>query len=107
VRAAPLAVRFALELCALAALAYAGFQAGGAVGWLLAVALPVAAAALWGAFVAPKRAVDASAPVRLLVEALVLGGAAVALALADRVVLGVALAVVALADRVLIAVLRA
>jgi hypothetical protein len=103
VRALVLAVRFALELCALAALAYAGWQAH----WLLAIALPLAAAVLWGLFVAPKRALDAPAAVRLLVEAIVLGGAAVALVLADQPVLGIVLAVVAVVDRVLIAVLRA
>jgi hypothetical protein len=102
VRAAALAVRFLLELCALAALAYAGWQAH----WLLGMALPVAAAVLWGLFVAPKRAVEAPAAVRLLVEALVFGGAAVGLVLADQAALGIVLAAVAVADRVLIAVLR-
>jgi hypothetical protein len=44
VAAASLALRFVL--CDLAALAYAGFQARGVAGWLLAVLLPGAAAAL-------------------------------------------------------------
>jgi hypothetical protein len=102
VRALVLAVRFLLELAALAALAYAGWRAH----WLLGIALPVAAAALWGTFVAPKRIVDTPTPVQLLVEALVFGGAAVALVLADQAVLGIVLVVVAVGDRVLISVLR-
>jgi hypothetical protein len=56
-RVAPahLAIRFALELVLLAAYAYWGWHLGdgGAVGILLAVALPVLAAALWGIFKTP------------------------------------------------------
>jgi hypothetical protein len=53
-RVAPvhLAIRFALELALLAALAYWGWHLGngGVVGVLLAVAIPVVAGALWGIF---------------------------------------------------------
>jgi hypothetical protein len=98
-RAANLAVRFLLELCALAALGYGGYEAG---GWLLAVALPVAAAVVWGLFVSPKRRFD-SMPLRIAGEALVLGGAAVALIATDHVVLGVALAAAAVVNRALMA----
>src|ERR1700742_4156625 len=54
-RAANLAVRFALELCMLAALGYTGFQLGDgiATGTALAVALPLAAAIVWGVAIAP------------------------------------------------------
>ena len=45
-----LGVRFLLELCLLAALAYAGLQ----VSVVLAVAAPLAAAVVWGLFVSPK-----------------------------------------------------
>ncbi len=71
----------ALELLALIALAWWGFEAGaGVVGKLmLGVGVPIAAAALWGAFVAPRSPVEISAALRLLVQAAVFGGAAVAL----------------------------
>jgi len=53
-RVAPahLAIRFALELALLASLAYWGWHLGdgGLVGVLLAVAIPMAAGALWGIF---------------------------------------------------------
>jgi hypothetical protein len=52
VAAAHLAIRFALELALLAALAYWGWHLrdGGVVGVILAVAIPVIAGALWGVF---------------------------------------------------------
>jgi hypothetical protein len=51
-----LAVRFVLELCALAALAYGGFLVPGPlpVRIGLAVLLPVGAAVVWGRWVAPR-----------------------------------------------------
>ena len=55
-RALNLALRFLLELAALASLGYWGgtAPAGAAARAALAVALPVAAAAFWGMFVAPR-----------------------------------------------------
>ncbi|MCA9823014.1 MAG: YrdB family protein [Dehalococcoidia bacterium] len=88
-----LSLRFLLELGALSSLGYWGWTA--ASGWLrplLAAGLPVAAATLWGVFRVPG---DASASgrapvavpgaVRLVLEAALFGGAAVALAAAGAV----------------------
>jgi len=101
--AAALALRFALELGALAALAYWGAHTGdGIVRVLLAVAAPLAAAALWGIFVAPKSARRLRDPARLAVELIVFGGAAAALVAAGRTTLGVAFAVVAVVDCALV-----
>jgi Protein of unknown function (DUF2568) len=95
-----LAVRFALELCALAALGYWGFHThSGAAAWLTGLGGPLAAALLWGALVAPKRAFgDAPPAVRLAAEAAVLAAAVAGLANAGRGGLGAALAVVWVAD---------
>lgn len=52
-RGVNLALRFALELCALAALAYWGVHThAGATGWLLGGAAVLAAAVLWGTLAA-------------------------------------------------------
>ena len=54
-RAFSLALKFALELAALAAFAVWGANVGsGAVSVVLAIAVPLAAAALWGTFAAPR-----------------------------------------------------
>jgi hypothetical protein len=65
-----LGVRFATELTALAALGFWGFQLGGSppVSIVLAVALPLAMGAVWGAVVAPRARWRLSDPARLLVE---------------------------------------
>jgi hypothetical protein len=88
-------VRFCLELAALAGLAVWGWETG-PDGWnvVLAIVAPLAAVALWGAFVAPKARRPARDPWRLLLELLVFGGGALAFAAAgletSAVVLGVA-----------------
>lgn len=96
-----LALRFLLELAALAGLGVLGAQLSGAV---LAVVLPLVGAAAWGALVAPKAAIAAPEPVRLVVEVLVFAGAAAGLVAADHTALAVVFAAVALVNA---AVLRA
>jgi hypothetical protein len=81
VKAANLAVRFLLELCALAALGYWGFKSGNGLLLKLGLGLgaPLLAAVAWGLFVAPKAAVQLPGPARLLVELVIFGLALAAL----------------------------
>jgi hypothetical protein len=99
---ANLALRFLLELGALAAVAYWGFTTSdGVLRWLLGIAAPVAVAVVWWLFVSPKAAVDAPQPVRLLVELVVWTAAGAALWAAGDPALGTAFLVVAVASGVL------
>lgn len=84
-----LALRFALELTALAATGRWGYVAagGGALGGAAGTACVLVAAAAWGTFAVPgdpsrsgRAPVPVSGAVRLAVEALVFGGGAAALA---------------------------
>lgn len=84
-----LALRFALELAALGAMAYWGWtQNDGAWRWIAALGLPLIAAALWGTFRVPNdpREAPIAVPgaIRLLLEAAFFGGAVLLLALADQ-----------------------
>jgi hypothetical protein len=84
-RGATLVVRFLCELAMLAALAFWGFGAGdGARGWLLGSGAPVLAAAVGGAFVAPKARWPVPAPVRVAIELVLFAAAAAALAAAGQ-----------------------
>lgn len=85
------ALRFSIELAALAAWWVIGHAlgdalAGSALAWVLAGVLPIIAATVWGTFRAPGDHSAGGAPVlvsgriRLLVELVVLGGAVVGLA---------------------------
>jgi hypothetical protein len=83
-----LALRFGLELAALAALGVCGYDF---VGIVAAIGLPVVAATLWGTFAvanepyrAPNPPVPVAGPVRLAIEAAVFVGALVALAFDAR-----------------------
>ena len=89
------AIRFVLELCALAALAFWGFTVADtlAVDLLLGLGAPLAFALVWGAFVAPKAPLRLPDPQRLMLEATVFGIAAIALLAADASVLAVILVV--------------
>lgn len=89
-RAANDVLRFSLELCALAAVAYWGWsEHGGVWRWVLVVAAPLAMALLWGNTIAPKSRRDVRDPWRLVVELLVFVGAFAALLDADRPVLAI------------------
>ena len=83
---ANLAARFALELGALAALAYWGFQLPASTGVrvLAGLGAPLAAAVIWALFASPKAPVAIPAAAQLAVQALVFGGAVAALAHAAR-----------------------
>ena len=81
-------LRFTLELAALASLSYWGFaEHDGGLQWLLGLGMPLLAAVVWGAFVAPKASRPTTDPVRLLLELAIFGGGVAALWAADSHVL--------------------
>ena len=71
-------IRFVCELAALAVLGWWGARTGGVV---LAIALPVVAGTLWGAWVAPKAPRRLRDPARFAVESIVWISAIVVLVL--------------------------
>ncbi len=81
VKSLNLALRFLLELSALAALGYWGWQFGdaGFARVLLAAVTPLLAAGLWGRYIAPKAPNRLEDPIRAGVEVIFFGGAAAAL----------------------------
>ena len=95
-----LALRFLLELVALAGLAAAAWTLGSGLGrWAAVVAVPVAAIVIWGLFNVrndPSRSgsapVEVTGSVRLLIEVVILGGGAAALAFATNPALGIVFA---------------
>jgi hypothetical protein len=97
-----LATRFVLELFALGALAYGGWKLGGdsVLRFLLAVALPLGGATVWGLFVAPKRPFKTGTRERLVWEAVVFIGAAAALAAVDQRWSAIALLIAWAIDRI-------
>jgi len=101
---ANLALRFLLELCALASLCYWGFHNGShiAAKMLLGLGSPFLAAVAWGTFVSPKAAIPVSSPLRLLIEVIFFGLAAVALFASGRDSLGSAFMLLAIVSRILL-----
>lgn len=96
-------LRFVLELAALAAFAIWGWRTGGIA---LAIGLPLLAALIWGAFVAPKAKWFLPLGARLCVELLIFGGATVALIALGYPVMAVNMAVLASANSILVHVIR-
>lgn len=88
-----LPVRFLLEIAALVALSVFGWRAADpfVLRLALALALPLAAAAVWGTFVAPRATRRLPDPLRFGVELLVFGPAVAALVLTGLPLLGVLL----------------
>ncbi|GAB3207238.1 YrdB family protein [Marinactinospora thermotolerans] len=101
-------LRFTLELCAMVALAFWGFEAGdgipGKVG--LAMATPLMAAVAWAMFVAPGAEMFLPLPGRLLIELLVFGGATAGLAAIGEPVLAGVFGALAVGNSVLVHVWR-
>ncbi len=102
-KAANLALRFALELAALAAFGMWG--AGildGPLRWLAAALCVVLAAGVWGVLMAPKSGRRLTDPGRLVAEVFFFVGAGAALWSTGRLGIGIALAVVAVGNAVLV-----
>ena len=108
IKSANLALRFLLELCALAALGYWGFQAGQSLVVKIALAIisPLLAAVIWGMFVAPKASVPVSTPVWLLLQLAIFGLAAAGLAASGQRGLAVAFVLAVLVNSLLLYVWR-
>ena len=88
-RAANLGLRFVLELCLLAALAYVGLR----VSAVLVVVGPGVAALVWALFVSPRARYPLSTPLWLAVQVVLFGCAVIGLVVVGSVVLGVVFAV--------------
>ncbi len=102
-RAANLALRFLLELAALAGLADWGLQIGsGPVRIVPAIAAVAAAAVVWGLWCAPRSQRRLPQPGRTVVEAAVFGLGAVGFAAAGHTSAAVVFAVLAVANWVLL-----
>ena len=88
-------VRFASELALLAALAFVGAAMfdGLVMSIVAGIALPVAAALIWGAFVAPRAPRHLGDPARTIVEVLLFGVAVVGLWVYSYVAFAIVLAV--------------
>ena len=97
-----LALRFALELAALAALAYWGFHTGRSLlaDLVLGLGAPILAAVVWGVFAAPKSARRLRGGPLLAVQLAVFGAGAVALAATGQVGLAVAFAVLVVVNAI-------
>jgi hypothetical protein len=82
IKGANLAVRFLLELCALAALAYWGFKTGtGPISkMVLGIGAPLLAAVVWATFVAPGASIQVPGPLRLVLQVVIFGLAIAGLA---------------------------
>ena len=95
-RAANDALRFLLELAALSGLAIWGWTTGPTgVNVVLAIGAPLAAAAVWGALVAPKASRHPGDPWRLLLEIAVFGAGTLAFAAAGAGWVAIAVGVLA------------
>ena len=102
--AANLALRFVLELLALAALAWWGVHAGGSIpaDIALGAGTPLAAAFVWARYAAPRSARRLRGPARTVLELAVLGAGAAGLAATGHALLAGSFAAVVLVNAVLL-----
>ncbi len=88
-RLANLALRFMLELCVLIAMGQWGLRTASNPAAKIALGLgaPLIAAVVWGIFIAPRARWRARDPLRLILELVIFGLAAVALLAVGRLLL--------------------
>jgi hypothetical protein len=103
-----LALRFLLELCALAALGYWGFKLDKGIAMRIVFGLgsPLAWAVVWGIFGSPKAAVKLSAISHFILELLVFGLPSVALYAADKPNLALIYGMIVVINRLLMYVCK-
>lgn len=99
-----LAIRFGAELALLAVLVILGLDAGiGLAGRVaLAVGCPVVTAVIWGVAIAPRARHRLADPLRLVIEVVLFGAAAVGLGIEGSVVGAVIFAVVTIGVALLV-----
>ncbi len=102
---ANLVARFALELSALGALAYWGFQLNASTGVrvLAGLGAPLAAAVVWGLFASPRAAVELPVSAVLAVQVATFAVAVAALVAAGRPQLAWGLGIAAVVNAALLA----
>ncbi|MCC6494916.1 MAG: YrdB family protein [Propionibacteriaceae bacterium] len=102
-----LALRFVLELAAIAALAFAGLQGfDGPTRWLVAIGAPAALVLFWAFVVAPGATNPIAPALREVIGSLALLCAAGAMALAGHPKLAITFAVLIVTNNVLLALMR-
>ncbi len=101
-----LAVRFLLELCMLAAVAFWGFktQSSWLMKILFGIGLPVLIAVLWGMFLAPKATHPLSGASFLTLELILFSTGALALFAGGKPTLGWIYAITVIVNKVLLIV---
>jgi hypothetical protein len=100
-RVANLGLRFILEMCLLAALAYWGFRSGDGTlrHIVLGIGAPLLAAVYWGLFLSPKATFSLAPSLKLVLEIVVFALAIAALYASGQHVLAIIFAVVAIISR--------
>ena len=90
-----LALRFVVELCLLAAFAVIGWGAvaNHAIGIVVGLLLALVVALIWGMLLSPRRKVDLPVGVRVALELVLFGAAALGLVAAGHAPWGIALIV--------------
>ena len=103
IKGANLALRFLLELWVLGALGYWGFKTGNTTiaKIALGVGAPLIAAVVWAVFVSPQASVQLPGLVILVLQVLVFGSAAAALAATGHLTLAVVFVVIVVINAIL------
>ncbi|MFY0758886.1 YrdB family protein [Metabacillus dongyingensis] len=108
VQYAVLSILFLLELSALMAFMYWGFQIdkGILIKIVFGLGTPVLVAIIWGTFIAPKASLPVSVPVRIFLQLLIFSLAAVALYCSEKSMLATIFFIVVLIDMTLMYLMK-
>lgn len=98
-----ISIFFLLELAMLGSFMYWGFHLD--KGWfikiLFGIGAPIVVAIIWGGFIAPKASIPVSVPIRILLQIILFGSAAVALYFSEKGTLAIIFGTIVLIEMIL------
>lgn len=108
VQYAVVGIFFLLELAMLAAFIYWGFHIDKSmlIKIVLGLGTPVIVAIIWGTFIAPKASMPVSIPLRIFLQIILFGSAAVALYFSEKRMLATIFGIVVMIEMILMYVMK-
>ena len=98
-----ISIFFLLELAMLGSFMYWGFHLNN--GWLIkilfGIGTPLIVAIIWGVFIAPKASIPVTVPLRILLQIILFGSAAVALYFSEKGTLAIIFGTIVLIEMIL------
>jgi hypothetical protein len=103
-----ISIFFLLEIAMLVSFMYWGFHLDNRllIKILFGIGTPIVVAIIWGVFIAPKASIPVTVPIRILLQIILFGSAAVALYFSEKGALAIVFGTIVLIEMILMYILN-